>query len=195
MTHSDKSLLRREMMEKRQRLSGTAHANAATSVARHFADHPILAFAPSFAGYLAIRGEIDTLPTFRIMEHTRRPTALPRMEPRTKLLHFREWKEGDVLETGPHNIREPEASSPAFLPAIVLVPTLAFDRFGTRLGYGGGWYDRTMAALRGGPNAPLFIGVAHTIQECDTLPYEPHDQILDGILTELGVSMFTRLPT
>lgn len=195
MPNTDKTKLRREMMEKRQRLSGAAQVNAAESVARHFADHPILAFAPSFAGYLAIRGEIDTLPVFRIMARTRKPTALPRMEPRTKLLHFREWQEGDALETGGYNIREPRAEAPAFLPAIVLVPTLAFDRFGTRLGYGGGWYDRTMEALRGGPSAPLFIGVAHTIQECDTLPYEPHDQILDGILTELGVSMFSRLPT
>lgn len=189
----EKLLLRQQMLERRQRLSTFAQSAAADSIARHFADHPILAFVPSFSGYVSMRGEVDTMPIFRIMARTRKTTALPRMEPRTRLLHFREWKEGDPLETGAFSVREPRAASPAFIPSLVLVPTLAFDRYGTRLGYGGGWYDRTMQALRDHPRPPLFIGVAHSLQEMPELPREGHDQLLDGILTELGVSMFPRL--
>lgn len=194
MLHSSpKPILRQQMLEKRQRLSPYAQSIAADAIARHYADHPILAFAPSFSGYVAMRGEVDMLPTFRLMTRFRKTTALPRMEPRTKLLHFREWREGDVLEQGAFSVREPQAESPAFIPAVVLVPTLAFDARGVRLGYGGGWYDRTMHTLRGHNAAPLFIGVAHAMQEVPELPYEPHDQLLDGILTELGVSMFSRM--
>ncbi len=188
----DKRLLRQQMLEKRQRLSGYQQSAAAESIARHFADHPILAFAQSFAGYVAMRGELDIMPTFRIMARLGRPTALPRMEPRTRLLHFREWREGDPLEPGAFSVREPKAEAPAFLPKLVLVPTLAFDARGVRLGYGGGWYDRTMQHLRSLPTPPLFVGVAHSIQELPELPLEPHDELLDGILTELGVSMFAR---
>lgn len=193
MPATDKRLLRQSMLEKRQRLSAYAQSAAAESVARHFADHPILAFVQSYSGYISMRGEIDTLPIFRIMARTRKITALPRMEPRTKLLHFREWREGDALETGAFTVREPKAEAPAFIPALVLVPTLAFDARGVRLGYGGGWYDRTMETLRSHSKPPLFVGVAHSIQELPELPLEPHDQLLDGILTETGVSMFTRV--
>ena len=189
----DKRLLRQTMLEKRQRLSAYAQDAAAVSVARHFADHPILAFTSSFSGYISMRGEIDTMPIFRIMARTQKPTALPRMEPRTKLLHFRQWRETDPLEIGAFNVREPLAGALAIIPALVLVPTLAFDARGVRLGYGGGWYDRTMDTLRQHSTPPLFVGVAHSIQELPELPLEPHDQFLDGILTEVGVSMFSRL--
>lgn len=188
---NQKPAMRQQMLEKRQRLSPYAHSTASDAIARHFADHPILAFAPSFSGYVAMRGELDTFPIFRIMARLSKTTSLPRMEPRTKLLHFRQWSDGDALELGSFNVREPHAESPAFIPAIILVPTLAFDARGVRLGYGGGWYDRTMQTLRTHPSPPLFIGVAHSIQELPELPREPHDQLLDGILTELGVSMFS----
>ncbi len=73
---------------------------------------------------------------------------------------------------------------------MVLVPLLAFDSAGFRLGYGGGYYDRTIEAMRQFETPPLFIGVAFGMQEVDSLPAEMHDQQLDGILTEVGVSMF-----
>jgi 5-formyltetrahydrofolate cyclo-ligase len=72
----------------------------------------------------------------------------------------------------------------------VLVPLLAFDGEGYRLGYGGGYYDRAIANLRRSPAPPLFIGVAYSMQEIEQVPTNENDLPLDGILTELGVSMF-----
>ncbi|HRD47008.1 MAG TPA: 5-formyltetrahydrofolate cyclo-ligase, partial [Caulobacter sp.] len=71
-------------------------------------------------------------------------------------------------------------------PDLVMVPLLAFDAAGGRLGQGGGHYDRTMAALRNRPSSPPFVGMAYSGQQVAALPREPHDQPLDGILTEAG---------
>ena len=72
-----------------------------------------------------------------------------------------------------------------------LVPLLAYDSKGYRLGYGGGYYDATMAAMRRFETPPLFIGVGYSMQELERVPTHEGDQRLDGILTELGVSMFS----
>jgi 5-formyltetrahydrofolate cyclo-ligase len=87
-------------------------------------------------------------------------------------------------------VEEPAANAPSTMPAIILVPLLAFDGEGYRLGYGGGYYDRTMEAMRQFDSPPLFIGVGYSMQEIDQVPTDDHDAPLDGILTELGVSIF-----
>jgi len=185
-----KKRLREQCLTRRKDIPDATMAGASRAIARHFADHPILAFAPSFAGYVAMRGEIDVFPIFEIMARFRKQTALPRMDTRTKLLQFRGWKLGDGLDVTAMGVREPKPDTPSLMPAIVLTPLIAFDADGFRLGYGGGWYDRTIATLRSTDHPPLFIGVAYASQETDRLPVEPQDQPLDGILTELGVSMF-----
>lgn len=187
---TEKRKLRDTMARKRRELPPHALVQASESVARHFADHPILAFAPSFAGYMAMRSEIDIKPIFTIMQRFNKQTALPRMTDQ-KTLQFRAWKLGDKLERHAAGVEEPLATAPAIMPAVVLVPLLAFDGEGYRLGYGGGYYDRTIEAMRQFETPPLFIGVAYSMQEVDQLPTDAHDQPLDGILTELGVSMFS----
>ncbi len=98
-------------------------------------------------------------------------------------LHFRAFQPGDALEKGPFGLSEPAAQSPEGRPAIVFAPLAAFDRRGVRLGYGGGIYDATLKTLRAaGP--VTAIGLAYTLQECEAIPAEPHDQRLDFILTE-----------
>lgn len=187
-TPIEKRKLRQEMLARRRGIGMALHA-AEASIARHYADHPILAFAPSLAGYVAIRGELDVLPVFRLMARYDKLTALPCI---TEMgLQFRAWQQGDPLVRHPRlNVEEPMPTAPAIIPSVVLVPLLAFDGDGFRLGYGGGYYDRTIAQMRQFPTPPLFIGVGHTSQEIDAVPTEPHDARLDGILTELGVSMF-----
>ncbi len=91
----------------------------------------------------------------------------------------------------PLGVEEPLPTTPAIMPEIILVPLLAFDGEGYRLGYGGGYYDRTMEAMRRFETPPKFIGVAYGMQEIDQVPTGEYDQKLDGILTELGVSMFS----
>jgi 5-formyltetrahydrofolate cyclo-ligase len=82
-------------------------------------------------------------------------------------------------------IPAPPPSSPAAVPDLVLAPLLGFDAFGGRIGQGGGFYDRTLAALRAGAGVQL-IGLAYAGQACPRLPMDAHDQRLDGVLTEEG---------
>lgn len=187
---TEKRKLREAMLAKRRGLSSAIVAQAGQSVARHFADHPILAFAPSYAGYIPMRGELDVLPVFDIMARYNKRTALPRAQD-DKTLQFHAWQRGDALKRhATLGIDEPLPDADMFLPAIVLVPLLAFDGDGYRLGYGGGYYDRTMRAMRAAADAPLFIGAAYGMQEIARVPVGEEDEPLDGILTETGVSMF-----
>ncbi len=186
---AEKRKLRQQMQAKRTQVSQAMAATASQAVARHFADHPILAFAESFAGYVAMRGEIDVLPVFEIMAKWDKTVALPCIRPE-KNLHFREWSLGEPLVKSQVGSMEPLATNPSIISAVVLVPLLAFDGDGYRLGYGGGYYDRTIHTMRGFKTPPLFIGVAYSAQEIARMPSDEHDQPLDGILTELGVSMF-----
>lgn len=190
-----KKRLREQCLIKRQSIPDAAMSMAARAIARHYADHPILAFAPSFAGYVAMRGEVDVFPIYELMARFNKTTALPRMDTRTRLLQFRGWGPGEPLDVTAMGVREPKPAAPSLIPAIVLTPCVAFDADGFRLGYGGGWYDRTIAILRDTDHAPLFIGVAYSAQEIERLPVEPQDQPLDGILTEHGVSMFQNAHT
>ena len=186
----EKRKLREALLARRSQIPQAAMLIASGCVARHFADHPILAFAPSFAGYRAIRSEIDTMPIFDAMARYGKLTALPAVTPQKTLL-FRRWKQGDALVRHPQlHLEEPPTTHESIIPAIILTPLLAFDALGYRLGYGAGYYDRTMEIVRRFDTPPLFIGVGYSAQEVERIPTEPTDQLLDGILTERGVSMF-----
>ncbi len=187
---TEKRKLREAMQARRMRMPHSAMLAASQSVARHFADHPILAFADSFAGYRAIRGELDVMEVFTLMARYGKTTALPCVTEEKSLL-FRQWKQGEPLVRHALGMEEPSPLAPVFHPAIVLVPLLAFDGEGFRLGYGGGYYDRTIDLLRERANPPLFIGVGYSLQEVEEVPTNAHDEPLDGVLTELGVSMFS----
>lgn len=186
---TEKRKLREAMQAKRMALPHASMLAAARSIGRHFADHPILAFAPSFAGYRAMRGELDVMEVFKQMARFEKATALPCVTPE-KTLIYRVWQLGDPLIRHPLGMEEPMPEAPLLEPAIILVPLLAFDGEGYRLGYGGGFYDRTISEAREGDSPPKFIGVAYSMQEVDQVPTDDNDQPLDGILTELGVSMF-----
>jgi 5-formyltetrahydrofolate cyclo-ligase len=97
-------------------------------------------------------------------------------------LEFRRWRAGEPLRRSAFGVEEPEAGE-ALDPEALIVPLLAFDRRGFRLGYGGGFYDRTLAALRA-RGAVRAVGFAFAAQEVASLPAEPHDARLDLIVTE-----------
>ncbi|MGC2854470.1 5-formyltetrahydrofolate cyclo-ligase [Novispirillum sp. DQ9] len=138
------------------------------------------------AGYWPMRGEIDVLPLLGALAGRGQVTALPAVVGRREPLEFRRWAPGDVLEDGLYGTRHPVASAGVVRPVCLLVPLLAFDRRGIRLGYGGGFYDRTLAALRAdGP--VVAVGVAYAGQEVEALPVEPHDERLDWVVTEKEV--------
>jgi 5-formyltetrahydrofolate cyclo-ligase len=112
--------------------------------------------------------------------------ALPVVVAKKSPLHFRAWRDGDALVVHPFGMHEPPESAPRVMPDALLVPLLAFDAKGTRLGYGGGFYDRTLHAL----SAKRAIGVAFAGQELETLPCHEHDHPLDAVVTEKGVRSF-----
>ena len=136
------------------------------------------------AGYAQMRTEIDPTPA---MEEAAAwgPVALPVIIGEGQPLRFRSWTPGCTMVDGPFGARVPKEGD-WIVPEIVIVPLVAFDRRGGRLGYGGGFYDRTLEGLRArGP--VLAIGFAYAAQEAKDLPLEPTDQPLDMIVTEAGV--------
>jgi 5-formyltetrahydrofolate cyclo-ligase len=111
--------------------------------------------------------------------------AYPRVTAKGHPLEFHSVPDGEVLAPGAFGIHEPLNSWPGARPDILLVPLLAFDGSGHRLGYGGGFYDRTLALL----NVPA-IGIAYAGQEAASLPRDGHDRTLDMVLTEQGIRRF-----
>jgi 5-formyltetrahydrofolate cyclo-ligase len=112
--------------------------------------------------------------------------ALPVVVAKRSPLHFRTWREGEALIVHSFGMHEPPASAARVMPEVFLVPLLAFDARGTRLGYGGGFYDRTLHSLA----SKRAIGVAFAGQEVETLPCHAHDHPLDAVITEKGVRSF-----
>lgn len=136
------------------------------------------------SGYMPIRSEIDPLPAMaEAAAHG--PVGIPVITAAGQPLMFARWEPDMALVAGPFGARIP-ADPQFFEPEIVIVPLVAFDARGARLGYGGGFYDRTLAQLRT-RRATLAVGFAYTAQEAERLPVEPTDQMLDVIVTEVEV--------
>ncbi len=137
------------------------------------------------AGYMPMRTEIDPLPA---MAAHRGPVGVPVIPGRAMPLRFREWTPGCPLVEGEFGARIP-AEGAWLEPEVLIVPLLAFDARGYRLGYGGGFYDRTLARLRArGP--VLAVGFAFAAQEVAEVPIDATDQRLDAVVTEVGLRRF-----
>ncbi len=137
------------------------------------------------SAYLAIRGEIDPLPAMLALSGLGCRICVPVIEAKGQPLRFREWTQQSRLVPGTFNVMVPETGED-LVPQVMIVPLLAFDRECHRLGYGGGFYDRTIAALR--ERGPVYpIGFAYAAQEIEEVPIEETDIRLDAIVTEEGV--------
>jgi 5-formyltetrahydrofolate cyclo-ligase len=137
------------------------------------------------SGYWPMRDEIDPRPCLTALWTAGCRIALPTVPDDGQALIFREWEPDEELVPGPFGTSEPAAEAEVVYPSLLLVPLLAFDRRGRRLGYGGGYYDRTLAALREWQTVQA-IGVAYAGQEIDAVPAGPHDALLNGVVTEAG---------
>lgn len=177
--------LRRRAKAVRRDASAEAGAAASEAIARHgiaFARRPAPAIV---SGFLAIGDEIDLTPLMTRLEGEGYRLALPVMEGKGKPLVFRAWSPGEPLAETMWGIREPLSAAETVDPDIVLGPLLAFDTAGYRLGYGGGFYDRTLARLRA-LKPIVSIGVAFDEQRVDAVPHVDYDERLDWILTPSG---------
>lgn len=135
------------------------------------------------SGFFPYQSEIDTRPLLGRLAGEGWTTALPIVIANGQPLEFRRWLPGEPTVPGKWDIPRPPETSPLVKPDVLLVPMLAFDRAGYRLGYGGGFYDRTLELLR--KEKPVVaIGVAYAAQDVDSVPHDDHDQKLDFIMTE-----------
>lgn len=157
--------------------SGAGHAGHLSAVLAGYRGVPL-------AGYAQMRTEIDPAPALEEAA-AHGPVCLPVIEAEGQPLKFRAWTPGCAMEEGAFGALVP--SNGAWItPEIVVVPLVAFSRAGGRLGYGGGFYDRTLEQLRRA-RGTLAIGFAYAEQELPDLPLEATDQPLDLIVTQNGV--------
>jgi 5-formyltetrahydrofolate cyclo-ligase len=179
-----KAAVRRDALARREALPAEARQAAGLAVAGR--GLPV-AVGPGIlvSGFSPVKSEISPLPLLRRLADAGASLALPVIAGRGQPLTMRSWSFGAPLVSGVWGIREPAADAPEVFPDILIVPLLAFDRHGYRLGYGGGYYDRTLARLRA-MKPVIAIGIAFAAQQIDRVPITPRDERLDLVLTENG---------
>ena len=175
---AEKRALRANLRERRK-AAAVADPVAAARLAEIFLSHLTLAAGAVVAGYRAVPPEMDPAPVMAALAERGHPLALPCTGPLGSVLLFRRWRPGDAMRKGALGIEEPLPAAESLMPAVALVPLLGFDRRGHRLGQGGGYYDRTLAA-----GTMLAVGLAYAAQEVEVVPTEPWDRRLDWIITE-----------
>jgi 5-formyltetrahydrofolate cyclo-ligase len=179
---SDKAILRAAALAKRDALSNACRAAAAQALALRVLPIPITP-GTVVAGYSPIRSEIDPAPLMQKLAAQGAQLALPVISARDLPLTFRAWSTGDTLQRGPLGILEPSPEAAEIVPDILLVPLAAFDRSGHRIGYGAGYYDRTLAPLRATKKITA-LGLGFAAQEIPVVVASAHDARLDLVLTE-----------
>ncbi len=181
-----KALLRREALARRKTLCATC-PDAATQVAERLRSL-LSAWAKDkiIAGYMTLEHELDCLPALAALQGLGAALALPVTPLEANALVFRAWQPGAPVEPGPLGVRQPYVDAAEVTPDLLLVPLVAFDRTGHRLGYGAGYYDRTLAVLRS-RRPTVAIGLAYDGQEVPAIPTTPTDQALDAVITEARV--------
>jgi 5-formyltetrahydrofolate cyclo-ligase len=179
---TEKADLRAAALARRDGMAAEARAAAAQAIAAR--PLPIdLTPGTVVAGFSAIRSEISPVPLMRRFADAGARLALPAIVGRGHPLRFGAWSPGEELGRGQWGIREPRPDAPPVDPDVLIVPLAAFDRRGYRIGYGAGYYDLTLNALRA-MKPVTAIGLAFAMQEIDAVPALSHDAPLDLVLTE-----------
>jgi 5-formyltetrahydrofolate cyclo-ligase len=178
----EKAELRRAGQARRDALPAQLRQAAAEAIAAR--PFPLAISAGTIvSGFMPLKSEINPLPLMRKLAGAGASLALPVVAGRGKPLIMRGWKWGEPLVGGVWGIREPVPQAPRLDPDILLVPLLAFDRAGHRIGYGAGYYDLTITQLRA--KKPIAaVGIAFAAQEIETVPTTDFDAPLDLVLTE-----------
>ena len=179
----DKRRARSEAAKRRAAAHGLLHETAGLELAKRglpFARQPEQRVVSGFSPY---KSEISLLPLLTRLHGEGWVTAMPVVIGENLPLAFRAWAPGEPTVPGIWDIPVPPESAAEVVPDVLLVPMLAFDRRGYRLGYGGGFYDRTLFKLRALKKI-VAIGVAYAAQEMAAVPRAPYDQPLDYVMTE-----------
>ena len=192
-----KKELRLTAKSKRLGLAREAGSGAAEKLAANFFQSaPGLAEGSAVqslavAGYWPMADEIDVRPLMTRLFEDGWKVALPVVVAKEEPLVFRRWQPGMVLEAGGFGTRHPGPEAPEIVPDILLVPLLAFDNRGFRLGWGGGFYDRTLSRLRATEDVKA-VGIAYQGQKVDSVPHSSNDEPLDRVVTDEGILEIAR---
>lgn len=185
----DRAILRARMSVRRNELGARQRVEAAAGVLHSLEALPEFMTDANVAGYWAVRGELPLNLAVAALKRRDQHYFLP-MLGEARQLHFAEYRENTELQANRFGIPEPAAAAGEQRRArdmhVILLPLLAFDRHGQRLGTGGGWYDTTLAFLRDAarPTRPLLVGVGYAFQEVEAVPAESWDLPLDYIATD-----------
>lgn len=170
----------------RRALLSASVTSAASDLAENFMEALTIIGDGSIAGYWPIADELDVKPLLQMLSRAGIKVSLPTVIPDQKRLVFQGWSENTQLVKGPYGTLQPHRSSAFITPDILMIPLLAFDAEGGRLGYGGGYYDRTLSELRKKKEITA-VGIAYAGQEINEVPTCSNDQRLDWIVTETGM--------
>ncbi|MCK9918815.1 5-formyltetrahydrofolate cyclo-ligase [Microbacteriaceae bacterium K1510] len=185
---NQKADLRNAALAKRDAMpAAERQAGAETIAARAF---PV-SITPGLivSGFMPMKSEINPLPLLHKAADQGAHLALPAIDKRGRPLIMRAWKFGDPFKAGQWGIREPVPEAPVVDPDILIVPLACFDRAGHRIGYGAGYYDMTINALRAKKKV-IAVGIAFAVQEIPSVPATERDERLDLVLTEREVIDF-----
>lgn len=189
-TASAKASLRRVMAERVARLSAEERTRHDARICAHLSLLPLYRAARQLLAYAPMRDEVSLTPLFEQAEQEGKVVFLPIADVTAGTLAFRRWSTNQPLERSNLGVSEPSGTvSPDAVPSVMLVPGRAFDRRGCRLGRGGGFYDRALAASS--PLGPI-VGVAYAVQLVESVPHGPLDRPVDAIVTEDGFSWADR---
>jgi 5-formyltetrahydrofolate cyclo-ligase len=187
-----KAALRIRARAQRTAIAVGSRAAAAQAAASHFLEGVPLKPDDIVAVYWPIREELDCKPLLTRLMDSFQPVCLPVVMGEEAPLDMRLWEQGTPLYPSGFGTLAPSDMAPRVEPDVIVTPLLGFDAAGTRLGYGGGYYDRTLASMR---KRARLIGFAFAAQELPAVPREAHDRPLDAIVTEQGIRHFAAAET
>ncbi len=185
--NNSKSLLRKQTLVARSAISNKQKSLAANSAAKLFIKNIPINKNDIIAAYWPISDELSCLPLVKQLRGRGHQICLPVTIAENKPLIFKLWQKEPKLLDGEYGIRIPDNDAPILAPNIIIVPLVAFDKKGARLGYGKGYYDRTIANMK---QKPLLVGYGFALQEVEQIDSESHDVPLDYMVSEKKVVKF-----
>jgi 5-formyltetrahydrofolate cyclo-ligase len=181
-----RAALRRERIAAREALGADEHAARSQEIRRHLQQFLCPHGPATVAFYWPIRAEVDCRPLIDDLLVAGWRACLPVIVAPTTAMVFRRWTPDTAMASGHHGIPTPETGE-EMVPDVVLLPVNVFDAKGYRLGYGGGYFDRTLAALAAAGKPPLVAGVAFALAGTETIRPHAQDIQMDAVVTEYGV--------
>ncbi|MBF0614058.1 MAG: 5-formyltetrahydrofolate cyclo-ligase [Magnetococcales bacterium] len=185
-----KASLRQRLRAARQALSGQRVVELSLAVVNHLLEASFYREARRIGLYFPIDHEVDPTSLFHAAERLGQVVFVPYVDPVSRSMHYVVCHAQEPLHRGPYGIPVPEAVAQKheiFDLDLVCQPLIGFDRFGNRLGFGGGYFDRALAARSGQPGSVIRVGLAYSFQEVPSLPCEGHDVPMEWVVTECGV--------